>query len=79
MGRVSATFISHPLHREIWVVPDTAAAPAKGRGIMRLGQVCGDWEHSIEKLKEQWTRFTSETFLAIAEEEMRLQREELRK
>jgi hypothetical protein len=45
-------------------------------GIIRSGQIYGDCEQSIEKLKKQWTQFTSETFLAIAEEEMRLRREE---
>lgn len=44
---------------------------------MRLGQDYGDWDPSIRKLKEQWTQFMSDTFQALAEEEMRLRREEV--
>jgi hypothetical protein len=39
----------------------------------------GEWEQSIEKLKEKWTEFTNGMFLAIRKEEARIRREELEK
>jgi hypothetical protein len=48
----------------------------KQREGMRSGQNHGDWNQSIEKLREQWTEFTNEIFISLAEEEMKLRREE---
>jgi hypothetical protein len=36
----------------------------------------GDWEQSIETLKEKWTEFTNGMFLAIRKEEARIRRDE---
>jgi len=36
----------------------------------------GFWRQSIEKLKEKWTAFTRGIICAIAEEEMKISREE---
>ena len=79
MGRVKAAFISLLIRGERGFAPDTAAAPNYDEEIIRSGQVYGDWEQSIEKLREQWTQFMTEAFRAIAEEEMRLRREELKR
>jgi len=79
MGRVKAAFISLLIRGESVLAPDTAAAPNYDEEIIRSGQVYGDWEQSIEKLREQWNQFMCETFRAIAEEEMRLRREELKR
>jgi hypothetical protein len=37
------------------------------------------WKQSIDKLKEKWTAFTKATIRAIAEEEMKISREEFDK
>jgi len=39
----------------------------------------GYWKQSIDKLKEEWTAFTRATIRAIAEEEMKISREEFDK
>jgi hypothetical protein len=39
----------------------------------------GYWKQSIEKLKEKWTAFTRGIIRAIAEEEMKISREEFDK
>ena len=39
----------------------------------------GEWDQSIEKVREKWTEFTDGIFLAIREEEARIRREELDK
>jgi hypothetical protein len=79
MGRVKAAFISLLVRGERGLAPDTAAKPNHDEETIHSGQGYGDWEQSIEKLKEQWTQFMSETFRAIAEEEMRLRHQELKK
>jgi hypothetical protein len=79
MGRVKVAFISLLVRRERGLAPDTAGEPNHDEEIIHSGQVYGDWEQSIERLKEQWTQFMSETFRAIAEEEMRLRHEELKR
>jgi hypothetical protein len=79
MGRVKAAFISLLVRWERGLAPGTAAESNHDEEIMRSGQVYGDREQSIERLKEQWTQFMSETFRAIAAEEMRLRREELKR
>jgi hypothetical protein len=43
---------------------------------MRKGQGYGYWKQSVEKLKEKWSAFTSGIIRAIAEEEMKISREE---
>jgi len=77
MGRVKAAFISLLVRRDKELAPGTAAGSNHEGEIIQSGQVYGDCEEPLEKLKEQWARFMDETFLAIAEEEMRLRREEL--
>jgi hypothetical protein len=76
MGKVKAAFISLLVLGERGLARDAAAEPDRDEEIIRSGRVYGDWEKSIEKLKGQWTQFMSETFRAIAEEEMRLRRVE---
>jgi hypothetical protein len=76
MRRVRAAFISLLVRRQKGLAPGTAAESDLDEEIIRSGPVCGDREQSIEKLREQWTQFMSETFRAIAAEEMRLRREE---
>jgi hypothetical protein len=44
---------------------------------MRSGRNYGGWKQSLEKLKEQWSEFTYGIFAAMAEEEIRIRREEL--
>jgi hypothetical protein len=39
----------------------------------------GYWKQSIDKLQEKWTAFTRVTIRAIAEEEMKISREEFDK
>jgi hypothetical protein len=39
----------------------------------------GYWKQSMEKLRKKWTVLTRDIILAIAEEEMRISREELDK
>jgi len=46
---------------------------------MRKGQRHGNWKQSVEKLKEKWSALTRGIILAIAEEEMRISREEFDK
>jgi|ERR1700730_4306589 hypothetical protein len=77
MRGVKAAFVSLLVRREKAVVPSTEAGANKNGGILRSSQVYGDCEEPLEKLKEQWTQFMHETFLAIAELEMKLRREEL--
>jgi hypothetical protein len=77
MRGIKAGFVSLLIRREKAVIPDSKAGASKKRGILRLSQVYGDYEEPLEKLKEQWTQFMRETFLAIAVEEMKLRREEL--
>jgi hypothetical protein len=79
MRRVKAAFISLLVRRGRALAPDTAAEPNHAEEIIHSDQVYGDWEQPIEKLKNQWTQFMSETFRAIAEQEMRLRREELKR
>jgi hypothetical protein len=43
---------------------------------MRKGQGYGYWKQSVEKLKEKWSAFTRGIIRAIAEEEMKISREE---
>jgi hypothetical protein len=79
MGRVKAVFISLLVRRDRRLTPDTAAESNHDEKIMRSSQVYGDSEQSVEKLKQQWTHFMSETLLAITAEEMRIWREELKR
>ena len=67
MRGVKAAFVSLLVRREKAVVPSTEAGANKNGGILRSSQVYGDCEEPLEKLKEQWTQFMHETFLAIAE------------
>jgi hypothetical protein len=50
-----------------------------GDETMRKGQGYGYWKQSVEKLKEKWAAFTSGIICAIAEEEMKISREEFDK
>jgi hypothetical protein len=77
MRSIKAGFDSLLIRREKAVIPDSEAKTNKKGGILRLSQVHGDYEEPLEKLKGQWTQFMHETFLALAEEEMKLRREEL--
>jgi len=79
MGMIKAAVISLLIRGERGLPPDTAAEPNHDEEIIRSGQVYGDWEQSIEKLREQWTQFMTEAFRTIAEEEMRLRRAELKR
>ena len=79
MGRVKAAFISLLVRREKVLASGTAAETYLDEESIHSDLVYGDWEQSIEKLKEQWTQFMSQTFRAIAAEEMRLRREELKR
>jgi len=79
MGKVKAAFISLLVRWENELAPAAATESNHDNEIMRSDQGYGDLEQSIEKLKEQWTQFMSESFRAIAEEEMRLRREEFRR
>jgi hypothetical protein len=79
MRRVKAAFISLLVRRGRGLAPGTAAETNHDEEIVRSDQVYGDWEQSLEKLNEQWTQFMSETFRALAAEEMRLRREELKR
>ena len=57
--------------------PDTATETNEQGEVMRSGRNYRRWSQSLAKLKEKWPRFTSGLFLAIAEEEMKIRREEL--
>ncbi len=46
---------------------------------MRLAEVRNVWNRSLEKLRKKWIEFTSGIILGLAEEEMRMRREELDK
>jgi hypothetical protein len=46
---------------------------------MRLAQVCNFWNRSVESLQKKWSEFTSGIIFGLAEEEMRIRREELDK
>ena len=76
MGSVKAAVISILVRRGKGLASARAAGPTHKAEIARSGRVNGDWELSIEKLKEQWAKFMSETFLAVTQEELRLRREE---
>jgi hypothetical protein len=45
---------------------------------MRKGQGYSYWKQSVEKLKEKWSTFTRGIIRTIAEEEMKISREEFR-
>ncbi len=79
MRRVRAAFISLLVRRQKGPAPGIAAEFDLDEELMLSGQVCGYGEQSIEKLRQQWTQFMTESFRAIAAEEMRLRREELRR
>ena len=79
MRRVRAAFISLLVRRGKGLASGIAAESNFDEEIMRSGQIYGDAEQSLEKLREKWTQFMSETFCAIAAEEIRLRREELRR
>lgn len=53
--------------------------PSNWKVLQMEHQNHGEWEQSIEKLKETWSRFTEGMFLAIREEELRIRREEVEK
>jgi hypothetical protein len=77
MRGLKAAFVSLLVRREKAVVLGTEAGANKNGGILLSTQAYGDGEEPLEKLKEQWIQFMRETFLAIAEEEMKLRHEEL--
>jgi hypothetical protein len=77
MRGVKAAFVSILVRRDKAVVPATEAGANQKGGILRSSQVYGDCEEPLEKLKEQWTQFMRESFLAIAEAELKSRREEL--
>jgi hypothetical protein len=79
MRSVKATVISILVRREKCFARGRAAGVNHEAEITRSSRVNGDWEQSLEKLKEQWAKFMSETFLAITQEELRLRREELKR
>jgi len=79
MGRVRAAFISLLVCREKGLTPSTAEESSGDEGTVRLGEAYCNSEQSLEKLKGQWIQFMSESFRAIATEEMRLRREELKR
>jgi hypothetical protein len=79
MRKVRAAFISLLVRRGRGLAPGTAAETNHEEEIVRSGQVYGGGEQSIEKLRRQWAQFMSDTFRAIAAEEMRLRGEELRR
>ena len=51
----------------------------KGTELYAKDRVTASWKQSIEKLKEKWTAFTTEIIRTIAEEEMKISREEFDK
>jgi hypothetical protein len=59
------------------MLPAVALETSKRGGVMRSGRDQGGWKQSLEKLREQWSEFTYGIFAGIAEEEMRIRREEL--
>ena len=75
MKRVRAAFISLLVRRQKGLGSGIASESSLDEEITRSGQVYGEGEQSIEKLREQWTQFMSETLRAIAAEEIRLRRE----
>ena len=79
MRRVRAAFISLLVRRGRGLAPGTAATTYHDEEIVHSDHVYGDWEQSLEKVKEQWTQFMTETFRALAAEEMRLRRKELKR
>jgi len=79
MGRVRAAFISLLVNWERGLTPGIAEESGDEEEIVRLSQAHSDSEQSLEKLKGQWTQFMSESFRAIAAEEMKLRREELKR
>ena len=46
---------------------------------MRLAQVWNFLNRSVERLQKKWSEFTSGIIFGLAEEEMRMRREELDK
>jgi hypothetical protein len=44
---------------------------------MRLAEVRNVWNLSVEKLRTKWSEFTGGIIFGLAEEEMRMRREEL--
>jgi hypothetical protein len=46
---------------------------------MRLAEVRNVWNRSIERLQKKWIEFTSGIIFGLAEEEMKIRREELDK
>lgn len=61
------------------LLPVTQQRPRNGDKTRRSGEAYGDWKQFIEKLKYKWIDFRSKLFLSLAEEEMRLRREEFKK
>lgn len=78
MRRVRAAFISLLVSRQNGFAPGIAAESIREEEIVRSGQVYVGGEQSLEKLRQQWAQFMSDSFRAIAAEEMRLRRGELR-
>jgi hypothetical protein len=46
---------------------------------MRLAEVRDVWNRSVERLQKKWVEFTSGIIFGLAEEEMRMCREDLDK
>ena len=46
---------------------------------MRLGSIYNRWAQFIDTLRKKWLSWGSGIFQALAEEEMKIRREELRK
>jgi hypothetical protein len=76
MRSVKAAFVSLLVRYERAVNPDGNAGASAKEGTLRWSLVRGNCEDPLEKLKEQWNQFMRESFLAIAEEEMKLRRGE---
>ena len=79
MAIAKAAFPSVLVRRDRGFALQITARPNQEAEIMCSGPAYDDWAQSIAKLKEQWTQFMSETFFAIAEEEMKLRREEIKR